>query len=121
MDCFSENPRAAVHERWSIVLTECPFTRDRPIYDDFDDDLQRVYLSGTYAEVFGATELVLLRWRFFSQLYMTGVGMRHIASYEVHAAWVWMRKLSDRLDQLHTNRKRAPKEKMEVLQHVWLN
>lgn len=118
---FEDSPEIGVHDRWTNIMILCPFVRGKPIYADFHKDIQRVYDSGEFNEVYGASELMLLRWRFFRTLQGWGIGMTHIVEYEAYAAYLWMRRLTDKLDQMMQNKTRSRKEKPVPLSHPWLN
>lgn len=118
---FDDSPEVGVHDRWTNVMILCPFVRGKPIYANFHNDIQKVYESGTCDEVFGATELMCLRWRFYRTLQGWGIGMQHVTEYEANAAYLWMRRLTDKLDQMWANKKRSKKEKPLPLSHGWLN
>lgn len=118
---FQERPLDPVHERWTTVLTLCPFTRGKFLHDEFDDELNRVYETGTFEEVFGASELVMLRWRFFAALAANKIGMTHVAEYEVMTAYVWMRRMTDRLTQMEDDRANGGKPVARPITPKWLN
>lgn len=116
---FEDSPELGVHDRWTNVLILCPFVRGRPIYADFSQDFAQIYAKGTHDEVFGATELICLRWRFFLVLKGWGIGMTHINDYEIQASWAWMRRMTDKLDHMEEFKKRGGRGKPDAVRHVW--
>lgn len=121
---FDEHPDT-VAERWEAVACDLHWAASRPLYQSFDEELQKVYETGDAVATFAAVEFCMLRWRFFAILDSLDVNMTHVNMHEMDVTSVWHKKLGDRYDQIEDGYIDDDKYVGPVLpakvKHTWLN
>lgn len=122
-----DNPHATIAERHEFILTTLKEARELKFYESHEAMFQRVYASGSDAEVAAAADLARLHYFFFMTLYNNQIGRAHVNIFRATDAEKWMIKLTDRFRQTthdeidldeRTFKAATPPQKVT---HTWLN
>lgn len=90
----------AVHYRWEAINATWEPVRGKRLWDTLDAELHEAWQLGNGTTVSAALDFILLRYRFFEDLYERRIGRRHVNIWHLEATAAWRNRLLDRLNQL---------------------